>query len=151
MKFQVPQSRTSRGFSLAEMLTVISVIGIMAAIAIPTIQDINGAGNTVKNQANARHVEGVSSALGALGVAHVIPESLGGAEATVRLLREGVIVPDGAFEGQLFVVKAISDNDVSNASSYLEILYNYTELHLSFHDISQDQDSSPSSLLSTQN
>ena len=124
------------------MLVVIAVIGILSAIAIPTIQNINGASNEVKDQANARHVEGVSSSLAALGVAHVIPESLGGAEATVRLLREGVIVPDGAFQGQLFVVKAISDKDVSKASTYLEILYNYTELHLSYQDLIREGGSS---------
>jgi len=117
---------------LGEVLIVVAVIGTLAAIAVPGISGIHDAGDSTKSMANARHVESISAALGALGVAHVIPESLGGKEATIRLLREGVTVSEGPFSGQVFVIRSLSDKEVESAANYLEIVYDFHELRLAF-------------------
>lgn len=135
-KLQRPVSLkgSRRALSLGEVLIVVAIIGTLTAIALPGISGIHGAGDSTKAMANARHVESISAALGALGVAHVIPESLGGEEATIRLLREGVTVNEGPFTGQMFVIRALSDKEVEEAAKYLEIIYDYHELRLAFSE-----------------
>src|SRR5258706_511013 len=48
------KSQIQKGFSLVEMLVVISVIGVIAAIAIPSIGSINSAAKDARNQRNAQ-------------------------------------------------------------------------------------------------
>lgn len=113
-----------------EVLVVIAVIAILAALAIPAIENIHGTADETKAKANAQRIASTSSALASMGVAHVLPDSLGGVEATARLLREGVTVPDGIFAGQFFVLPNLTDDEITNASPYLEIIYDFAEVRL---------------------
>ncbi|MCB1234758.1 MAG: hypothetical protein KDM91_06775 [Verrucomicrobiae bacterium] len=76
----------------------------------------------------------MSAQLAGLGVAHVIPESMGGVAATVRLLREGIIIPSGPMAGSPFRIPHIADEEIENVEEYLRIVYDYSELRLEFHD-----------------
>lgn len=126
------RKRSQTAFSLVEMLIVVSVIGIMAMFAIPAISSVSEASKEVKSQRNAQNIAQVSTALGSLGVAHVLPDSLGGVEATARLLREGVTVEKGVFSGQFFVIAALSDEEIQGASKYLNVVYDYNEIRLEY-------------------
>jgi prepilin-type N-terminal cleavage/methylation domain-containing protein len=121
-----------KAFSLVEMLVVVSVIGIMAMFALPAISSVSDAARNAKAQRNAQNIAQVSTVLGNMGVAHVLPDSLGGAEATARLLREGVTVSKGAFKGQQFIIAALSDEEIQYASKYLNIVYDFSEIRLEY-------------------
>lgn len=124
--------RSQSGFSLVEVLSVIAVIGIISSISIPTISNIRESAKQAAAVQNAKNLAQMSESLAALGVAHVIPDSLGGVEATARLIREGVIVPSGQMAGEKFQLAALRDEDIEEIGKYLQIRYHSTELKLIF-------------------
>ncbi|MCB1207031.1 MAG: prepilin-type N-terminal cleavage/methylation domain-containing protein [Verrucomicrobiae bacterium] len=123
-----------RALSLVEVLIVVVVIGILAALAMPTISNIRGVAKKATAIQNAKSISQMSGALAALGVAHVIPDSMGGVEATARLLREGVIVPDGPMAGEKFVLTGLLDEEIDYVAEFLYIQYDRRELRLIFKD-----------------
>ena len=124
--------RNKQAFSLVEMLVVIAVIGIISAITIPVISNIREASIDSKTRSNAKNIEQMSGALASLGVAHVIPDSLGGVEATARLLREGVVVPEGPMAGELYSLPGLDDDEIALLSELLRIEYDMREIRLVF-------------------
>jgi len=60
--------RNHKGFSLIEMLVVIAVIGIIAAIAVPSIGRINDSAKEATARRNAQNLASVFSSAQAAGV-----------------------------------------------------------------------------------
>lgn len=120
--------------SLTEVLIVIVVLGILTVLAMPSISNLRGVAKKTTAIQNAKSISQMSGALAALGVAHVIPDSMGGVEATARLLREGVIVPEGPMAGEKFVLTGLNDDEIEYVASYLFIQYDKKELRLIFRD-----------------
>lgn len=118
--------------SLVEVLIVVAVIGVIAALAIPTISRINESSKKASALANAQNVAKLSAALSSFGVAHVIPDSMGGVEATARLLREGVVITEGPMTGEKMSLDALDDPAITELSEYLDIQYGESELMLIF-------------------
>lgn len=116
------------------MLIVVGVIGIIAALALPSISNIRGVAKRTTAIQNAKSISQMSGALAALGVAHVIPDSMGGVAATARLLREGVIVPEGPMAGEKFVLSGLRDDEIEEISEFLYIQYDKRELRLIYQD-----------------
>lgn len=116
------------------MLIVIVVIGIIAAISMPVIGNLREMARRTTAIQNAKSLSQMSGALAALGVAHVIPDSMGGVPATARLLREGVIVPEGPMAGERFVMMGMNDDEIEYVSEFLYIQYDNKELRLIFQD-----------------
>ena len=78
-----------------EMLVVIAVIGIIAAIAIPNIGKINNSAKQAAAKRNDQTIASLSSSANAAGAWHVIPASLGGGVAmSVDVLVTGIKAPD---------------------------------------------------------
>ncbi|MEO0446967.1 MAG: type II secretion system protein [Verrucomicrobiota bacterium] len=125
-----PTAARLHGFSLVEVLASISILGILTFLAVISIGRLTDQTDVTKDRANAQHIAQISSALNAMGVAHVLPDSLGGAEATARLLRNGIIVPDGPFAGQTFTIKSLSDHEIAGASNHLTIIFDLQEVRM---------------------
>ncbi|HRQ90070.1 MAG TPA: hypothetical protein PLA50_14825, partial [Bacteroidia bacterium] len=66
--------------------------------------------------------------------AHVIPDSMGGAAATARLLREGVTVTGSVMVGEKFILSGLSDEDIEEVAKFLDIQYDRRELRLVYRD-----------------
>lgn len=124
------QRRFRAAFSLVELIVVVAIIGILGLLAVPTINNLWESSHDAAAQRNAQNIASISAELASMGVAHVLPDSLGGVEATARLLREGVTVNEGIFTGQLVVIRGISDQEILSASRYLEIVYDLNEIRL---------------------
>ena len=121
--------------SLSELLIVIAVIGVIAAIALPSVSRLFEASNEAKDRLNAKNLSSMSEILASLGVAHVIPDSLGGIKATARLIREGVIVSEGPMAGERFIMASLHDDDIDGLAQFLKVKYGVTELSLVYSDL----------------
>lgn len=111
------------GFSLVELLVTIGIIAVVVTIAVQMIGGLSDNADATAAKKNAQNMGSVSASLSALGVAHVIPESLGGTEATCRLIRHGIEIPDGPMQGTYFSVAGVSDDDIPSVAVYLDISY----------------------------
>lgn len=120
--------------SLVELLIVVGVIAVVATIAIPTIASLRESAKRAAAMQNAKNIQSMSAALDALGVAHVIPDSMGGVAATARLLREGVRVPEGPMAGEKFILSGMPDSEIEEVSEYLYVQYGRKELMLVYRD-----------------
>ena len=136
-----PRVKNNAAFSLFELLTVIALIGIAAAMAIPQIGKIAGAAESSTAKRNAQQVAGLSHILASLGMEHVVPVSLGGKEATCRIIKTGIVVSEGPMEGEFIGMPGLGDEEIPLATVYLDILYeSFSHLQLIFHAASPDDD-----------
>jgi len=76
-----------------------------------------------KSRRNAQQIVALSTAVGGLGISNVLPDSLGGVEATARLLREGITVTSGPITGEHIALAGLTDLEIGKEAEFLEIFY----------------------------
>ncbi len=104
------------GFSLVEMLITIAVIGVIAAIAVPSISSVRKNAQASKDKRNAQELASIFEAASAAGVNF----SGGDEHAVVASIAAGVIADEGLMKGSYYGLKGLTEAERYRAVKYLD-------------------------------
>lgn len=110
MKYQT-RTRDERGFSLVEMLVVIAVIGVITAIAVPSIGAISDKASTAKAKRNAQTICSLYGSARSVGVTFAATDKSG-------ITDELIAGKSGAVLGE-FTMSPLSEIEKQAALAYV--------------------------------
>lgn len=108
----------AKAFSLVELMVVIAVIGVIAAIGLPMIGPIVYSADAVKNRRNAQNIASMYNSAVAAGMTNSANSTL----AAVELIAAGVsISPGNGGEALKFSVDGMTADEREAAERLLEL------------------------------
>ncbi len=115
---------SKRGFSLVEMLVVIAVIGIIAAIAVPNIGRINDSAKDATYRRNAQNLASVCASAQAAGL-DFVGTSTDEAAIIKKVITGNTVTDAGPFQNTFFGVPGLNPTDAvsetKGAAKYLSV------------------------------
>ena len=107
---------TRTGFSIIELVLTVTVIGVLAAVAIPNISSVSSASGTAVSKRNAQSI--VNTFQDGLA-AGVVWDTSGTRTETVDLVIAGAGPADGPYAGKIFKVGGVARADVAKAMPFI--------------------------------
>ncbi len=108
----------TQGFSLAELLMTIAIIGIMCSLAMPLFGGQQEAFLSIKAKRNAQELVTECTAAQASGVDFVVPGDL---DATLANLKAGAVATTGVFKGRQFGIRGMNVEEIGFSKALLEV------------------------------
>ena len=108
-----------------------AVVGVITAIAVPLLTNVSGETEKVVITNNAIEADTVSTGLAVEGVAHVLPESLGGKEGTLRFMKVGITVQR---EGRqtTYGLPSLPEKHITPVAQLVEPVFDTAEVRLDY-------------------
>lgn len=122
-----PIKSIQKGFSLVEMLVVIAVIGIIAAIAVPNIGRINDSAKEATARRNAQNIASVFASAQAAGL-NFAAASTTPSDIAKAVVAGAKVTEKGPFENTWFGVPGLTTADQTSALKYLSYDANSSQL-----------------------
>ncbi len=112
-----PNSHKQAAFSLVEMLSVIAVIGIISAIAVPGVSRINDSAREATAKRNAQNIASIYASAQAAGLSFNVGN--GDVLQTIQQVIAGGTASGGVFDGAYFGLPGLSESEQLACLPYL--------------------------------